>query len=189
MNDLAEAQNPAQATRETQTAFLLQKAPYLAVLLLALLGVAYTSIAGKPLYGYWEVLALAVGVACVVIGWRAADDRHARRRIVVRQALHWAAFLLAMTIIMMPSVNSFLNGPATGLALMLLLALGTFVAGIYVSVDIAILGIALALAVPAIAWLKKSALLLILLGLVIWVAASALWPRFSSKISFSEDRL
>jgi hypothetical protein len=82
-----------------------------------------------------------------------------------------------MNILLWPSVNTFLNGPATGLALMLLLALGTFVAGIHVSTDIAILGVALALTVPAIAWLKKSALLLAFIGLLVGGVAVLFRPR------------
>lgn len=141
--------------------------PYLVVLILAILGVAYTSVSGRPLYGYWEFLGFAIGLACIAIGWRQTTDRAARKQLIVTQALHWMAFLIAMSILLLPSVNNFLNGPATGLALMLLLALGTFVAGIHVSADIAVLGIVLALTVPAVAWLKQSALLLVLIGLVI----------------------
>jgi hypothetical protein len=160
-----------------KTERLRSKLPYLGVLVLAILGVAYTSITGSPLYGYWEFLALAVGAACIFIGWRQTEDKRARKQIVVTQALHWAAFLVAMNIILWPSVNTFLNGPATGLALMLLLALGTFVAGVHVSADIAILGVALALTVPAIAWLKKSALLLALIGLVVGGLAVLFRPQ------------
>ncbi len=141
--------------------------PYLVVLILAILGVAYTSMSGRPLYGYWEFLGFAIGLACIAIGWRQTTDRSARKQLIITQALHWMAFLIAMSILLLPSVNNFLNGPATGLALMLLLALGTFVAGIHVSADIAVLGIVLALTVPAVAWLKQSALLLVLIGLVI----------------------
>jgi len=164
-----------------KTGRLLSKLPYLAVLLLAVLGVAYTSITGSPLYGYWEFLALAIGCACIYIGWRQTDDKRARKQIVVTQALHWMAFLIAMNIVLWPSVNTFLNGPATGLALMLLLALGTFVAGVHVSADIAILGIALALTVPAIAWLKKSALLIALIGLVIGGLAVLFRPQSTNN--------
>jgi hypothetical protein len=148
--------------------------PYLVVLVLALIGVAYTSASGQPLYGYWEFLAVAIGLACIGIGWRKTSDKTLRRQILVTQCLHWLAFLIAMSIVLLPSVNTFLNGPATGLALMLLLALGTFVAGIHVSTEIAVLGIILALTVPALAWLKQSALLLVLIGLVIGGLAVAL---------------
>jgi hypothetical protein len=143
------------------------RVPYLVVLILAILGVAYTSMSGRPLYGYWEFLAFAIGLACISIGWRQTADREARKQLVITQSLHWLAFLIAMSILLLPTVNTFLSGPATGLALMLLLALGTFVAGIHVSADIAVLGIVLALTVPAMAWLKQAALLLVLIGLVV----------------------
>jgi hypothetical protein len=151
--------------------------PYLVVLIMALLGVAYTSMSGRPLYGYWEFLAIAIGVACVAIGWRRTADKAARRQLLITQSLHWLAFLIAMSILLLPSVNTFLNGPATGLALMLLLALGTFVAGVHVAAEIAVLGIVLALTVPALAWLKQSALMLVLIGLVIGGFAVAFRPQ------------
>lgn len=154
-----------------------RKAPYFVVLLLAILGVAYTSIAQSPLFGYWEFLGLAVGVACVVIGWRKTDDRRERVAIARTQFLHWAAFIVAMNIVLWPSVNTFLSGPATGLALLLLLALGTFVAGIHVSADIAVLGLVLAAAVPALAWFKQAALILALVALAIVAIGVALWSR------------
>jgi hypothetical protein len=161
--------------------FLRQKLPYLAVLALAILGVAYTSISHQPLYGYWEFLAFAVGAACVAIGWTKAEDRKERVRIVWTQALHWAAFLIAMNIVLWPSVNTFLNAPATGLALLLLLALGTFVAGIHISAEIAYLGIALALAVPAIAWFKQSVLFIVLIALAILGIGMAFWSRIVAR--------
>jgi hypothetical protein len=166
-NDI-DAPQPQQTGRpRSVTGWLTRQLPYLVVLILALIGVAYTSMSGRPLFGYWEFLAIAIGLACIGIGWRKTTDKAARRQLVITQSLHWLAFLIAMSILLLPSVNTFLNGPATGLALMLLLALGTFVAGVHVSSEIAVLGIILALTVPAMAWLKQSALLLVLIGLVI----------------------
>ena len=170
-----EAAKPKSAARNES--WLRQKAPYLIVLLLAVLGVAYTSIAHQPLYGYWEFLALAIGIACVAIGWSKTDSRQERIRIARTQALHWGAFLVAMNIVLWPSVNTFLNAPATGLALMLLLALGTFAAGIHVSAEMAFLGVALAFTVPAIAWFKQSALLLVLIVLAIGAIGMTFWSR------------
>lgn len=153
------------------------RTPYLVVLVLAIGGVAYTSMSGRPLHGYWEFLAFAIGLACIAIGMRQAKDKTERRRVLVTQSLHWLAFLIAMGILLLPSVNTFLNGPATGLALMLLLALGTFVAGVHVSSEIAVLGVVFALSVPAMAWLKQSALMLALIGLVIGGLAIAFRPQ------------
>ena len=76
----------------------LKELPYLAVLLLTLLGVAYTSISHQPLIGYWEFLALAMGVVCIGTGWLHTQTKQARFRMVWTQALHWLAFLVAMNI-------------------------------------------------------------------------------------------
>jgi hypothetical protein len=167
-NDIDPPKNQQPAHPQGVWMWLGKQLPYLVVTILAILGVAYTSMSGRPLYGYWEFLAVAMGLACIATGWRqTADNKAARRQLIITQSLHWLAFLIAMSILLLPSVNTFLNGPATGLALMLLLALGTFVAGIHVSTNIAVLGIILALTVPAMAWLKQSALMLVLIGLVI----------------------
>jgi hypothetical protein len=60
----------------------------------------------------------------------------------------------------------------------MLLALGTFLAGLNLpSLQICFLGIAMAVAVPAIAWFKQFALFL-LLGAVLLVGLGlAFWPR------------
>ena len=143
-----------------------RKLPYIAVLALTILGVAYTSVSQQPLIGYWEFLAVAIGLVCVTTGWLHIHDPKARFRMVWTQALHWLAFLIAMNIVLLPNVQRMLNAPATGLALLMLLALGTFVAGVHVSWHICVLGIIMALCVPGIAWLAESALLL-LLGVVV----------------------
>jgi hypothetical protein len=40
--------------------------PFLAILALAIIGVAYTNISHRPLAGYWEFLAIMTGLACVL---------------------------------------------------------------------------------------------------------------------------
>jgi uncharacterized membrane protein YedE/YeeE len=58
----------------------------------------------------------------------------------------------------------------------MLLALGTFLAGVHLrSLQIGFLGVALALAVPAISWVKQSALFLILAVVFFVGLAMAFW--------------
>lgn len=158
--------------------------PYIAVLTLAISGVAYTNISRQPLVGYWEFLALAMGVLCVVTEWAALDEKQARFRLIWTQALHWAAVLVAMNVMLLPGVQQLLPALATGLVLLMLLALGTFLAGLnLLSLQICFLGIALALAVPAISWVKQSVLFVILaavfligLGMTFWLRQGARHP-------------
>jgi hypothetical protein len=59
-----------------------------------------------------------------------------------------------------------------------LLALGTFLAGVnFLSLRICFLGLAMAVAVPAIAWLKQSALFLVLAAAFLIGLGIAFWPR------------
>jgi hypothetical protein len=48
--------------------FWLRELPYVGVLVLTIFGVAYTSVSHQPLIGYWQFLAVAVGLVCVTTG-------------------------------------------------------------------------------------------------------------------------
>ncbi|HWX26731.1 MAG TPA: hypothetical protein VNZ53_04735 [Steroidobacteraceae bacterium] len=158
--------------------FLWQQLPYIVALGLAIAGVAYTNASHQPLIRYWEFLALAIGVVCVINKWPEIDGKQARWRLIWTQALHWIAVLIAMNIMLVSGVQQLLPTPATSLVLLILLALGTFLAGIsLLSLQIAFLGLAMGLAVPAISWLQQSviffllgAVLLIGLGITFWLS-------------------
>jgi len=180
VSELEEAQNAAGHLAHSRVArFWLKELPYIAALALTILGVAYTSVSQQPLIGYWEFLAVAVGLVCVTTGWLHIHDPKARFRMVWTQALHWLAFLIAMNIVLLPDVQRMVNAPVTGLALLMLLALGTFVAGVHVSWHICVLGIIMALCVPGIAWLEESALLLALGVVALIGIGMTFWWRLS----------
>src|SRR6516162_3226902 len=164
MSELDVPQESAAASRPAGTAtFLYRQLPYLVVLALAIAGVAYTNISHQPLVGYWEFLTLAMAAMCVITEWGKAGDRHARGQLIWKQAVHWGAVLVAMNIMLLAGVQQLMPAPATGLVLLMLLALGAFLAGLNLSsLPICFLGVAMALAVPAIAWLKQFALFLLL---------------------------
>jgi hypothetical protein len=153
----------------------LKELPYAVVLILTLLGVAYTSFTRRPTTGYWEFLVPVMGVVCIWSGWHHAHDKKAQLRLIWTQAVHWLAFFAAMNLLLLPSVQRMLNADATGLAILLLLALGTFVAGIHIpSLEVCILGFVMALFVPAIAWIEEAALI-VLLGVVALLGAGAMF--------------
>jgi hypothetical protein len=159
-----------------QASGLLRELPYLLVLALTLFGVAYMSFSKQSIVGYWEVLGPLIGVVCVGNGWRHARDRSARLRLIWAQVLHWAAFLVAMNLILLSGVQANFSSNATGLMILTLLALGTFTAGVHVlSWQIGLLGVIMALGVPALAWIERSALFLLLILLVLAAIVLAFW--------------
>ena len=84
-----------------------------------------------------------------------------------------------MSLMFMPEVRGVVNDNATSLALLILLALGTFVAGVHARVwRICLVGVFLALAVPAVAWVQDSAMfLLVACVMIVVVAAAFFWLR------------
>jgi hypothetical protein len=161
-----------------RASFWVRELPYVAVLVLAVLGIAYTSYSKQSLVIYWEVLAPVICIVCIGSGWPHAHDRKERLRLVWTQVLHWLAFLVAMNLVLLPGVQRMMNADASGLTILMLLALGTFTAGVHVlSWQICLVGVVMAMGVPAIAWMEQSALLLSLgvgalallaIGLVFW---------------------
>lgn len=152
--------------------FWLRELPYLAILALTLGGVAYISMARRPLIGYWEFMAVSIAVICVATGWRSAGVGAGRWRLIWTQALHWGAFLVAMNLVLLPSVQAIADSDTTSLTILLLLSLGTFVAGVHIgSWRMCANGAVMALCVPAIAWLDQSALFVALMAIALAGAA------------------
>ena len=84
-----------------------------------------------------------------------------------------------MRLLYLPEVRGVLNDNAAGLTLLTVLALSTFLAGLHTGAwRIVVVGIVLALGVPAAAWLEQSALLLTVEAIVVaGLVGLFLWAR------------
>jgi hypothetical protein len=92
------------------------------------------------------------------------------------------AFLLVMNTVFLTSVQKVLNAPSTGLAIFTLLALGTFTAGLHIlSWQVCVLGLIMAVSIPAIAWIENSALLLLVLAVLVLGIAATIWWRATGR--------
>ncbi|MGH6841639.1 MAG: hypothetical protein ACREDV_06035 [Methylocella sp.] len=148
--------------------FLIRDWPYLAMMTLALFGVAYTSITRQAVSNYWIVVVPFFAVICVITRWRDVEGKAAHWRLIQTEALHWVAVLIAMYVVFNASVKNMMNSDASALMLLTLLALGTFTAGVHIAAwRICLVGVVLALTVPAIAWLEQATLFLLLTGIVL----------------------
>src|SRR5215218_4443356 len=156
--------------------WLLRDLPYAAMLVLAVGGIVLTSFRGPTTYFYWMALAPIYALIVIASGWRQLETGAARMRLVVTQALHWAAFLGTMWLMFLPEVGGVVNLNATSLTLLILLALGTFVAGVHAAVwRICAVGVFLALSVPAVAWIQESAMLLLVGALLVMAVGGVFW--------------
>jgi hypothetical protein len=158
------------------------------MLALALLGVAYTSVTRRPITLYWFALAPFIGFVCVLTRWSAVKTREGRLHMVWTQVLHWGAVLAAMNLLYVADVGQMMSTDTRALYVLTLLALGAFTAGVHIgSWRICLVGVILALGVPAIAWLEQVALLLALgVVIAIGIAAPLVW-RYTKDPAVPEN--
>ncbi len=169
--------NTAEPKAPSVVSWLLRDLPYAVMLALALGGIVLTAFQGPTTYYYWMALAPIYGLISVISGWGRLETGSERLQLVVTQALHWLAFVGAMWLMFLPQVRGIENDNATSLTLLILLALGTFVAGVHARTwRVCTVGAFLALSVPAVAWIQESAVLMLVgVALVVVVGVGFWW--------------
>src|SRR3974390_2975825 len=85
--------------------FWVRDLPFFLVLMLTVIGVAYTSFSKRPIILYWELLAPMIGLVCVGAGWHRTTDSASKWALIATQGLHWLAFLLWMNLLLLSSVQ------------------------------------------------------------------------------------
>jgi hypothetical protein len=162
--------------------------PYLVMLTAAFFGIGASTFTGSLLTLYWEAMVPLYCAICIYTGWRGLETREERVRLVWTQIAHWLTVLLTMYVIYLPQVRDVLNVNAAGLTLMAILALATILAGIHAEAwQICVVGLILAVAVPIMAWIQQSALMMTIgvIGVVFFgfVGASIWWTTHKEKKS------
>jgi len=168
--------------KRRHASFWLYELPFSLVLVLTIFGVAYETFSRQPIRQYWEILAPFLVLVCVGAGWHHAHDNAARLRLVLSQALHWLAFLVVINLMLLPTVQRNFSANATGLAIFTLLALGTFTAGLQIaSWQVCLLGLVMALGIPALAYVENSALFFLLIAAGVMGIGVVLWWHWRAR--------
>jgi hypothetical protein len=109
---------------------------------------------------YWIVLFPVFAIISVVKGHNVFVSRGEHMMFVMGIALSWVALLVAVYLLFSASVQGVLNANSSSFAMMILLALGSFCAGVQARIwQICAVGVILFLAVPALGWLDQSPLI------------------------------
>jgi hypothetical protein len=157
--------------RSTLARWLINDMLFIAMLLLAIAGV----ILRLPVI-YWVVLTPIFALISVVEGWSHFPTQRERMGLACRVAAIWTALLIAIYLLYNSGVQGVFNANATSLAMLILLALGTFVAGVQARVwQICAVGGLLFLAAPGVGWLDQSPLLLAGATIVVIALGGFVW--------------
>jgi len=151
--------------------WLIHDGPFIAMLLLAVFGLVL-----RLPVTYWIILMPIFGVISIVAGWPHFKTRQARLELVYSLGLSWCALMLAIYLLYSSGVQGVLNSNANALAMLILLALGTFIAGVQARLwRMCAVGGALFLSVPGLGWLDQSPLLITGATVVIIALSGFAW--------------
>lgn len=173
---------PPTAERGFFKNFFIKQAPYVILLVLALVGVAVTDLSPARSLPYWQAVVPIFGLICIIARWRHVEPGQSHHiRLIWTQALHWGAVLLVMRLLFVHDIQKLLDSDITGLVLLYLLALSTFLAGIYLDWRLGVVGFFLVVGGLAVAFLDEAAFPMAVLAVIILIVF-AFWGRLRTKI-------
>ncbi len=147
-----------------------------AMMVIALLGMVITDMKVGGAWKYWCIMTpvyalLSIGLSLYL--------RHLGVRQIVatiwHEILHWAGLVLAVYLISLLVKMGFVSRFQAGVEVLVLLALATFLAGVYIDATFLVIGIAIGLLVAGIGlldqyfWAILIPVVLIATGLIFWM--------------------
>jgi hypothetical protein len=138
-------------------------------------GLAYTDIVPSQSVSFWLLTTVLFAIIAIVHVLRSGAAN--RRSLALKQLAHWGAFFAAMVLLHSQLVVDLVAGDPSVIVVLILLALATFLDGVYVDWRFCVVGLVLASGSLIVAWLDDWALLLTLAGVVV-VAIGGLYAMW-----------
>lgn len=172
---------PEPARGSTWWAVLHHIGLYLFMVVWAVCGLAYTDIYPDSSVTFWQVTTVVFAAIAIIRVYR--EPGPGRHVLALKQVAHWGAFLAAMVLLHIHFVTDLVSGDLLGIAMITLLALATFLDGVYVDWRFCIVGAMMGCGVVLLAMVDDAALGLVLVGAVALAALYGLRHiRFRHKI-------
>ena len=138
--------------------------------LLALVGIGMTDFSPQLSHWYWLAMVLVTGIACVVMEWSRGREKGLTGMVIIKhEVVTWLGVLVAVNLVYFLLHSGRLDSENTGLVILLILALATFLAGLRLDWRLCILGVLLGGTLILAAYLEE--FLWIVLMVVVAVAA------------------
>jgi hypothetical protein len=175
IDDMAAVNPVAPPRRSAVIGWLVRDIAYIAMLLLALIGVGF-----RLPVSYWLVLFPLFGIISAYEGRVRGVPLFEQIKSVLGIAAIWIAMLIAIFLLYSSGVQGMIDNNASSLVMVILLALGTFCAGVQARIwQICAIGVVLSLCVPGLGWLDQSFMFLMTVTLIALVVGGVGWWGFS----------
>ncbi|MFZ0613005.1 MAG: hypothetical protein WAM73_12260 [Desulfobacterales bacterium] len=126
------------------------------LVLLSVIGIGITDFAPQFSHWYWLAMVPATGVACLVMEWSRARQNGLHATTIVKKELSiWLSVLVAVNLVYFLLRAGRLDSENTGLVILLILALATFLAGLRLGWRLCLLGVFLAGALVLATYLEE----------------------------------
>lgn len=169
MADTHQTDPTTNATRPTRRFLQLSLYEYLqlALLVLVVIGVGISYFLPDKSYRYWVAMVPIFGIACTSSEWsRLRRQNLGIWKTVRNQLIHWFGVLVSVYLVHMLLNIQLLTKQNAGLVVLLMLALGTFLAGLQLGWRLYVLGAFLWIILVMAAYLQGSLWVMILVGVV-----------------------
>jgi len=114
------------------------------LVLLAIIGIGFTDFSTLLSHWYWLAMVVVIGIACIVMEWsRARKKGLSATTIVKKEVFIWLGVLVAINLVHFIFHSGRLDSENTGLVILLILALATFLAGLRQDWRLCLLGVLL----------------------------------------------
>lgn len=173
--------NPTPPT-ETRRQLISDEAVLAFLMILSLIGIFITDFSTSDSAWYWLVMVPVFAITCLVTEWhRARAAGLSWSRLLWTQILHWGALLVAMYMVFELLGRVGAAGRVNiGVVLVVMLALTTFQAGVYIGWRYCVVGVVLLLEAVFAAYFQAYLWLVLLLA-ALAVAGSLAWARYGPR--------
>lgn len=143
------------------------------LVLLDIVGIAITDFAPLLSHWYWLAMVVVTGFACIIMEWSRAREKGLEIATILKnEALIWLSVLVAVNMVYFLLRSGRLDSENTGLIILLILALATFLAGLRLGWRLCLLGALLCGALILATYLEE---FLWIVLLVVLAAAAVLY--------------
>jgi hypothetical protein len=140
---------------------------FVMLVVLALVGVGITDFSPAHSYWYWFAMAPIFACSCLIIEWTHVRNEGKRWSSILRtQLLTWFGLLVAVQAVFLLLRAGRLTYESTGLIILLLLALTTFIAGVDLGYQLCLLGGFLCLTLLMVAYMEQYVWVLVLVAVI-----------------------
>jgi hypothetical protein len=151
------------------------------MVILSLAGIVITNFSPDDAFMYWLAMIFIFGLLAMAAGWSQAKEKGAVRgyllkELLVIQSLHWFGSLATVFCVFAFMQSGRIDSETTGLMVLLILAMATFLDGIRIGWRYSLAGIYLGTTAVVANYVQEFLLILIVLAIVV-IAFSIYWEK------------